>query len=234
MLTQAAGNCWSHSFFFCSDIFGFWVKNNHLFARWMQTREKNFFNNHRLKAGFIKRSILAFYLRIGLQQNMWHVTSVPSVKTSEHFVRLRLRTKKNKSIADTFSSQMSSHLFSSALQMEAFDFSPQEIQNLSLPCDTHLHTRDSDVYTHLRGHVRRVTLATRNTDGSILRRAAWVYVAPRNTRLMYSRTSMLFTEALTWYMHCMYLAETIKWTNKCLMIFYSRALWAILTFRYIE
>lgn len=89
---------------------------------------------------------------------------------------------------------------------------------------THTHTHDSDVYTHLRGHVRRVTLATRNTDGSILRRAAWVYVAPRNTRLMYSRTSMLFTEALTWYMHCMYLAETIKWTNKCLMIFYSRAL----------
>lgn len=131
---------------------------------------------------------------------------------------------KKKSIADTFSSQMSSHLFSSALQMEAFDFSPQEIQNLSLSCDTHLHTRDSDVYTHLRGHVRRVTLATRNTDGSILRRAAWVYVAPRYTRLMYSRTSMLFTEALTWYMHCMYLAETIKWTNKCLMIFYSRAL----------
>lgn len=124
MLTQAAGNCWSHSFFFCSDIFGFWVKNNHLFARWMQMREKNCFNNHRLKAGFIKRSILAFYLRIGLQQNMWHVTSVPSVKTSDHFVRLRLRTKKKKSIADTFSSQMSSHLFSSALQMEAFDFSP--------------------------------------------------------------------------------------------------------------
>lgn len=33
-------------------------------------------------------------------------------------------------------------------------------------------------------------------------------------------------------MHCMYLAETIKWTNKCLMIFYSTALWTILTFRY--
>lgn len=147
MRTQAAGNCWSHSFFFCSDIFGFWVKNNHLFARWMQTREKNFFNNHRLKAGFIKRSILAFYLRIGLWQNMWHVTSVPSVKTSEHFVRLRLRTKKKKSIADTFSSQMSSHLFSSVLQMEAFDFSPQEIQNLSLPCDTHTHTRLRRLHT---------------------------------------------------------------------------------------
>lgn len=233
MLTQAAGNCWSHSFFFCSDIFGFWVKNNHLFARWMQTREKNCFNNHWLKAGFIKRSILAFYLRIGLWQNMWHVTSVPSVKTSEHFVRLRLRTKKKKSIADTFSSQMSSHLFSSVLQMEAFDFSPTGNTKPFISL-RHTHTRDSDVYTHLRGHVRRVTLATRNTDGSILRRAAWVYVAPRNTRLMYSRTSMLFTEALTWYMHCMYLAETIKWTNKCLMIFYSRALWAILTFRYIE
>lgn len=149
MLTQAAGNCWSHSFFFCSDIFGFWVKNNHLFARWMQTREKSCFNNHWLKAGFIKRSILAFYLRIWLQQNMWHVTSVPSVKTSEHFVRLRLRTKKNKSIADTFSSQISSHLFSSALQMEAFDFSPQEIQNLSLPCDTHTHTHATQTFTHI-------------------------------------------------------------------------------------
>lgn len=234
MLTQAAGNCWSHSFFFCSDIFGFWVKNNHLFARWMQTREKNFFNNHRLKAGFIKRSILAFYLRIGLWQNMWHVTSVPSVKTSEHFVRQRLRTKKKK--ASRTRSVLRCRLICShqLFRWRRLISPQQEIQNLSLPCDTHLHTRDSDVYTHLRGHVRRVTLATRNTDRSILRRAAWVYVAPRNTRLMYSRTSMLFTEALTWYMHCMYLAETIKWTNKCLMIFYSRALWAILTFRYIE
>lgn len=227
MLTQAAGNCWSHSFLFCSDIFGFWVKNNHLFARWMQTREKNCFNNHRLKAGFIKRSILAFYLRIGLQQIMWHVTSVPSVKTSEH-----KRTKKKKHRGHVqFSDVVSSVLISSSDGGVWFLPTGNTKPFTSL---RHTHTRDSDVYTHLRGHVRRVTLATRNTDGSILRRAAWVYVAPRYTRLMYSRTSMLFTEALTWYMHCMYLAETIKWTNKCLMIFYSRALWAILTFRYIE
>lgn len=49
------------------------------------------------------------------------------------------------------------------------------------------------------------------------------------SKLMYSRSLMLFTEhkhgictVCTW----------LNWTNKCLMVFYFRALWAILTFRY--
>ena len=169
---------------------------------------------------------------------MWHVTSVPSVITSEHFVRLLLRTNKKKKFKKhrrhaQFSDVFSSVLISSSDGGVWFLPTGNRKPFTSLQ-HTHTHTCDSDVYTHRRGHVRRVTLATRNTDGSILRHAAWVCVAPRKTWLMYCRTSMLFTEALTWYMHCMYLAETIKWTNKCLMIFYSRALWAILTFRYIE
>lgn len=142
MLTQAAGNCWSHSFLFCSDIFGFWVKNNHLFARWMQTREKNCFNNHRLKAGFIKRSILAFYLRIGLQQIMWHVTSVPSVKTSEH-----KRTKKKKHRGHVqFSDVVSSVLISSSDGGVWFLPTGNTKPFTSL---RHTHTHMTQTFTHI-------------------------------------------------------------------------------------
>lgn len=149
MLTQAAGNCWSHSFFFCSDIVGFWVKNNHLFARWMQTREKSCFNNHWLKAGFIKRSILAFYLRIGLQQNMWHVTSVPSVKTSEHFVRLRLRTKKKKKHRGhvQFSDVVSSVLISSS-DGGVWFLPNRKYKTFHFPA-THTYTHATQTFTHI-------------------------------------------------------------------------------------